>query len=54
MKTYLEIIHASRDRSSEHTSAVSAAAPQAIQVADRFHVAKACPKPSSNSSHVSS
>ncbi len=40
MKTHPEITHVSRDRSSEYASAVSAGAPQAIQVADRFHVAK--------------
>jgi len=39
MKTHPEITHVSRDRSSEYASAVSAGAPQAIQVADRFHVA---------------
>jgi len=40
MKTHPEITHVSRDRSSEYASSVSAGAPQAIQVADRFHVAK--------------
>lgn len=40
MKTHPEITHVSRDRSSEYASAASAGAPQAIQVADRFHVAK--------------
>ena len=40
MKTHPEITHVSRDRGSEHASAASAGAPQAIQVADRFHVAK--------------
>jgi len=40
MKTHPEITHVSRDRSSEYASAVSTGAPQAIQVADRFHVAK--------------
>ncbi len=40
MKTHPEITHVSRDRSSEYASAVAAGAPQAIQVADRFHVAK--------------
>jgi len=40
MQTHPEITHVSRDRSSEYASAVSAGAPQAIQVADRFHVAK--------------
>ncbi len=40
LKTHPEITHVSRDRSSEYASAVAAGAPQAIQVADRFHVAK--------------
>jgi transposase len=40
MKTHPEITHISRDRGSEYASAASAGAPQAIQVADRFHVAK--------------
>ena len=40
MKTHSEITHVSRDRGSEYASAASAGAPQAIQVADRFHVAK--------------
>jgi transposase len=40
MKTHPEITHVSRDRGSEYASAASAGAPQAIQVADRFHVAK--------------
>jgi transposase len=40
MKTHPEITHLSRDRGSEYASAASAGAPQAIQVADRFHVAK--------------
>jgi transposase len=40
MKRHPEITHVSRDRSSEYASAVSSGAPQAIQVADRFHVAK--------------
>jgi len=35
-----EITHVSRDRGSEYASAASRGAPQAIQVADRFHVAK--------------
>ena len=39
MKTHPEITHVSRDRGSEYASAASAGAPQAIQVADRFHVA---------------
>jgi len=40
MKTHPEITHVSRDRGSEYASAASAGASQAIQVADRFHVAK--------------
>jgi transposase len=40
MKKHPEITHISRDRGSEYASAASAGAPQAIQVADRFHVAK--------------
>jgi Transposase len=40
MQTHPEITHVSRDRSSEYASAVAAGAPQAIQVADRCHVAK--------------
>ncbi len=40
MKKHPEITHVSRDRGSEYASAASAGAPQAIQVADRFHVAK--------------
>ena len=40
LQRHPEITHVSRDRSSEYASAVSAGAPQAIQVADRFHVAK--------------
>jgi transposase len=40
MKTHPEITQVSRDRSSEYASAVSTGAPQAIQVADRFPVAK--------------
>ena len=40
MKMHPEITHVSRDRSSEYASAVSAGAPQAIQVADRFPVTK--------------
>src|SRR5215471_17527546 len=35
-----EITHVSRDRGSEYASAASRGAPQAVQVADRFHVAK--------------
>jgi transposase len=40
MQAHGEITHVSRDRGSEYASAASAGAPQAIQVADRFHVAK--------------
>ena len=40
MRTHAEITHVSRDRGSEYASAASRGAPQAIQVADRFHVAK--------------
>jgi excisionase family DNA binding protein len=40
MQTHREITHVSRDRGSEYASAASRGAPQAIQVADRFHVAK--------------
>jgi transposase len=35
-----EITHVSRDRGSEYASAATRGAPQAVQVADRFHVAK--------------
>ena len=40
MQAHPEITHVSRDRGSEYASAASRGAPQAIQVADRFHVAK--------------
>jgi transposase len=40
MQTHREITHVSRDRGSEYASAASRGAPQAIQVADRFHVTK--------------
>ncbi|HEX4207018.1 MAG TPA: ISL3 family transposase [Ktedonobacteraceae bacterium] len=40
MQTYLEITHVSRDRGSEYASAASTGVPQAVQVADRFHVCK--------------
>jgi len=40
MQAHGEITHVSRDRGSEYASAASRGAPQAIQVADRFHVAK--------------
>jgi transposase len=38
MATHPEITHVSRDRGAEYASAASTGAPQAIQVADRFHV----------------
>lgn len=38
MTTHPEITHVSRDRGAEYASAASTGAPQAIQVADRFHV----------------
>lgn len=40
MQAHAEITHVSRDRGSEYASAASRGAPQAIQVADRFHMAK--------------
>lgn len=40
MQAHGEITHVSRDRGSEYASAASRGAPQAVQVADRFHVAK--------------
>jgi transposase len=40
IQTHPEITHVSRDRGSEYASAASAGAPQAVQVADRFHIAK--------------
>jgi transposase len=40
MQTHPEITHVSRDRGGEYASAASAGAPQAAQVADRFHIAK--------------
>jgi transposase len=40
MQAHGEITHVSRDRGSEYASAASRDAPQAIQVVDRFHVAK--------------
>ena len=40
MQAHPEITHISRDRGSEYASAASRGAPQAVQVADRFHVAK--------------
>ena len=38
MATHPEITHVSRDRGMEYVSAATTGAPQAIQVADRFHV----------------
>lgn len=38
MAVHPEITHVSRDRGAEYASAASTGAPQAIQVADRFHV----------------
>jgi transposase len=38
MATHPEITHVSRDRGTEYASAASTGAPQAIQVADRYHV----------------
>jgi transposase len=40
MAAHPEITHVSRDRGTEYASAASTGAPQAIQVADRFHVCK--------------
>ena len=40
MQAHAEITHVSRDRGSEYACAASRGSPQAIQVADRFHVAK--------------
>jgi transposase len=40
MAAHPEITHVSRDRGAEYASAASTGAPQAIQVADRFHVCK--------------
>ncbi len=40
MQTHPEITHVSRDRGSEYASAASHGAPQAVQIADRFHVCK--------------
>ncbi len=40
MQAHKEITHVSRDRGAEYASAASRGAPQAVQVADRFHVAK--------------
>jgi transposase len=38
MAAHPEITHVSRDRGAEYASAASTGAPQAIQIADRFHV----------------
>jgi transposase len=38
MAAHPEITHVSRDRGAEYASAASTGAPQAVQVADRFHV----------------
>src|SRR5215472_517752 len=38
MAAHPEITHVSRDRGAEYASAASTGAPQAIQVADRFHI----------------
>lgn len=40
MAAHPEITHVSRDRGAEYASAASTGAPQAVQVADRFHVCK--------------
>lgn len=40
MAAHPEITHVSRDRGAEYASAATTGAPQAIQVADRFHVCK--------------
>src|SRR5438128_2255459 len=40
MRQHPEITVVSRDRGSEYAAAASAGAPQAIQVADRFHIVK--------------
>ena len=40
MQAHKEITYVSRDRGAEYASAASRGAPQAAQVADRFHVAK--------------
>src|SRR5215470_8926549 len=40
MAGHPEITHVSRDRGAEYASAASTGAPQAVQVADRFHVCK--------------
>jgi excisionase family DNA binding protein len=40
MQAHGEITHVSRDRGAKYACAASTGAPQAVQVADRFHVAK--------------
>jgi transposase len=40
MRQRPEITVVSRDRGSEYASAASAGAPQAVQIADRFHICK--------------
>ncbi len=40
LQSHHEITHVSRDRGSEYASAAAQGAPQAVQVADRFHGAK--------------
>jgi transposase len=40
MKKHPEITHVSRDRGSEYAAAAAQGAPQAVQVADRFHIVK--------------
>src|SRR5437763_11717929 len=38
MKTHPEITHVSRDRGKDYAAAAKEGAPQAIQVADRYHI----------------
>jgi transposase len=40
MKKHPEITHISRDRSSDYAAAAAEGAPQAVEVADRFHIVK--------------
>src|SRR5947209_7517856 len=40
LKSHAEIRYVSRDRGSEYASAATQGAPQAVQVADRFHITK--------------
>jgi DNA-binding transcriptional regulator YiaG len=40
MKKHPEITHVSRDRGREYASAAAQGAPQAVEVADRFHIVK--------------